>query len=65
MNIPPGFALHCGYCGKVMALCKCGTTPAGVHTPEPVVMVEEVEKHAPVVEPPTKPETWRDRPPLL
>ena len=61
MNIPPGFALHCGYCGKVMERCKCGTTPAGVHVPE-------LPKDVPVAEPPeepTKQETWRDRPPLL
>jgi hypothetical protein len=52
------FVPHCGYCGKPMQACVCGTKPAKDDAPK-----DDVQKAEPP--PPDKEETWRDRPPLL
>ena len=63
MAATPAFALNCGHCRRPLYICNndrrgCGGVPA---------QDADEAQAAPVVEQraPTKPETWRDRPPLL
>lgn len=37
---PPGFAPCCGYCGRPQTVCTCGSTPAGMPTPNPTRFVK-------------------------